>query len=185
MQLNGFKYFAMKHEQFHLTSVIFLHIVKWLNSSSWSIDGMRAGITTPGKIGPRSNGNEEVLYFPQSSRTGASPSCSSVLYPGHLWKQSYSCYRGAVDIFYSPSQLGGVGNKGVHTFPKDINLKMSLIEQMKFELTHFETTVQQFNHYTIEIPSLYNIKYEWSNNKWKLFWSIWLILWSTFYDDKS
>ena len=34
--------------------------------------------------GPVSNGNEEVLYVPQSCRTGASPSDALVSYPGHL-----------------------------------------------------------------------------------------------------
>ena len=30
--------------------------------------------TTPGQGGPESNGDEGVLYIPQSSKTGASPS---------------------------------------------------------------------------------------------------------------
>ena len=50
------------------------------NSSIWPI----SGDTTMGQSGPGSDGNEEVLYIPQSSSiTGASPSDFLVSYPRH------------------------------------------------------------------------------------------------------
>ena len=42
-----------------------------------------------GQSGPGSNGNEGVLYIPQSSRTGASPSDCLLSYLGHFWGESY------------------------------------------------------------------------------------------------
>ena len=54
-------------------------------SSIWPIDRTLSSATTPGQSGPGSDGNEEVLHIPQSSRfTGASPSDCLVSYPGHL-----------------------------------------------------------------------------------------------------
>ena len=58
----------------NLTSVICLHIVKWLNSSILSIHETLTGTTTPGQSGAGINGNERVFHFLQSSRTGTSPS---------------------------------------------------------------------------------------------------------------
>ena len=54
MLLNGFKY------------------SKWLNSSNLSIDGTLIGTITLGQSGPGSNGNEQGLHIPKSSRTAAS-----------------------------------------------------------------------------------------------------------------
>ena len=45
---------------------------------------------TPGQSGPESNDNEGVLYIPQSSRTGASPSDGLMSYPRHLLIGGYS-----------------------------------------------------------------------------------------------
>ena len=42
-------------------------------------------ITTPGQNGPRSNANEDVLYIPQSSRTGSSPLDRLVSYQDTRW----------------------------------------------------------------------------------------------------
>ena len=53
---------------------ICLHIVKWLNSSIWPMDGTQIGTTALGQSGPGSNGNERVLPIPHNSRTGTSPS---------------------------------------------------------------------------------------------------------------
>ena len=41
------------------------------NSSILPIDKTLSSATTSGQSGPGSNGNEEVLHIPQSSRTGA------------------------------------------------------------------------------------------------------------------
>ena len=49
------------------------------NSSMWPIDRTWSGATTPGQSGPGSNGNEEVLHIPQSSKTRASTSESFVI----------------------------------------------------------------------------------------------------------
>ena len=73
-------------------------------SSTWPIDRMLSGATTPRQSGPGSGGNERVLCIPQSSRiTGTSPSDCLVLYLGHLWGP-YCC--GAVGLFNSLSRLG-------------------------------------------------------------------------------
>ena len=37
-------------------------------NSIWSTDGILTGITDPGQSRPGNNGNEGVLYVPQSSR---------------------------------------------------------------------------------------------------------------------
>ena len=66
-----------------------------------------SGATTPGQSGPMSNGNEEVLCFPQSfSIIRASPSDYLVSYPGHSLRDGVLfLYRDAVGLFYSPSWL--------------------------------------------------------------------------------
>ena len=66
-----------------------------------------SGATMPGQSGPGSNGNEGVLYIPQSSSiTGTSPSDCLESYPGHLLGGVLPLCRGAVSVFYSPSRLG-------------------------------------------------------------------------------
>ena len=75
---------AMYHKHFNLTSVISLHTVEWLNSSIWFIYETQTGTIIQGQSGLGSNGNEEVLHIPQSSRTRASPSDDLVSYPDHL-----------------------------------------------------------------------------------------------------
>ena len=42
--------------------------------SIWPIDGTLKGTTTLGQSGPGSNGNEDVLYILQISKTGTSSS---------------------------------------------------------------------------------------------------------------
>ena len=54
------------------------------NSFIWPIDRTLPGATTPSQSGPESNGNEEVLYIPQSSsiiRASASDWLSKGLTP--------------------------------------------------------------------------------------------------------
>ena len=53
----------IKHWQFKLTPVTYLHTVKWLNcswsnSSIWPIDGTLIGIAILGQSGAGSNGNK-------------------------------------------------------------------------------------------------------------------------------
>ena len=43
------------------------------NNSIWPKDMTLLGATTPGQYEPGSNGNEGVLAFPQSSKTGTLP----------------------------------------------------------------------------------------------------------------
>ena len=45
-----------------------------MNSSIGPIDGILTSTTTPGLSEPENNGNEGLLYIPQRSKTGASPS---------------------------------------------------------------------------------------------------------------
>ena len=59
--------------------------------------------TTPGQSCPGSNGNEEVLHIPQSSKTGTSPSDSLVSYTENLLKRAIPFCKDAVFVFYSPS----------------------------------------------------------------------------------
>ena len=71
-------------------SVISFHTVKWFNSSILSIDGTLTGTTSLGESGHASNGNEEVLHIPQSSRTGAPTSDHLDSYTGHSLGRSSS-----------------------------------------------------------------------------------------------
>ena len=55
-------------------------------SSIQPIDRALSGATIPGQSRPGNNGNEEVLYIPQSPNiTESSPSDCLVSYPGYLW----------------------------------------------------------------------------------------------------
>ena len=58
-------------------------------SSIWPINRTLSSATTLDQSGPWSNGIEEVLCIPQSSRTEASPSDCSMSYPGDLLGRSY------------------------------------------------------------------------------------------------
>ena len=72
----------------------------------FNIDRALSGATIPGQSGPGSNNNEEVLHIPQrSSITGTSPSDCLVSYPGLIGEVLPLC-KGAVSVFYIPSQLG-------------------------------------------------------------------------------
>ncbi len=60
------------------------------NSSIWPIDRTLSGATTPGQSRPGSNGNEEVLFIPQSSSiTRDSPSDCLMSHPGYSLGKSY------------------------------------------------------------------------------------------------
>ena len=50
--------------------------------------------------------------------------------------------------------LNSRGDKGVHAFPKRINLKINVIAQLEFELAYFDSTDRNVNHYLAETPSL-------------------------------
>ena len=43
-------------------------------------------------------------------------------------------------------------NKGVHTFPKDICLKVNVIARLEYELAYYDSAVHSFNHYTTRTP---------------------------------
>ena len=45
-----------------------INLCSWLKSSFWHLDEIISGSTIPGKSGPGSNGNEEILHIPQSFR---------------------------------------------------------------------------------------------------------------------
>ena len=76
-------------------------------SSIGPIDRVLSGATTLGQSGSGSNGNEGVLYIPQSSSiTGTSPlDFFSVIFWTLVVGVLPLC-RGEVYVFYSPSQLG-------------------------------------------------------------------------------
>ena len=78
-----------------------------LFSSIRAIDRTLSGATTPVQCGPGSLGNKRVLCIPQSSSiTGTST--SDFLLSVHLLVGVLSLCRGAVVVFYSPSQLGNL-----------------------------------------------------------------------------
>ena len=83
---------AMEYQQFNLTSVICLHIVKCLNSSIWPIDETLSGTATPGQSGRASDEDEWVFHIPQSSETEASQTdyFNPVPYPGHSLRRGSS-----------------------------------------------------------------------------------------------
>ena len=58
-------------------------------------------------------------------------------------------------------------DKGVHTFPKCICLKVNVIAQLEYKLTYCDFTVHRFNHYTTRTPPQFSIS--------KQFSSIWSI----------
>ena len=77
-------------------------------SSIWSTDRNLTGATTPGQSEPDSNGNEGMLRIPQNSNIiGTSPSDCLVSYLGHSLAVGgvLPLYRGAIGVFYCPSQL--------------------------------------------------------------------------------
>ena len=59
-------------------------LVIFVLSSVWPIDRILLGATTLGQSRQGSNGNEGVLYIPQSSKTGALLSDGLISYPKHL-----------------------------------------------------------------------------------------------------
>ena len=61
-----------------------------------SIDTTIFDATTPGQSGFGKNDNERVIYIPQNSRNGASPSDCLVSYPGHSLRVLV-IYRDAAD----------------------------------------------------------------------------------------
>ena len=72
-------------------------------SSIWPIDWDLLSVTTPGQSWLGSNGNEGVLYIPQSSSiTGTSLSNCLVSYPGHTLGVLHLC-RDAICVFYNLS----------------------------------------------------------------------------------
>ena len=70
MLLNDFMYCNLLFAYSYIVSSITI----WHYSSIWPIDGALTDTTNLGQSVPRSNGNEEVLYITQSSKTGATPS---------------------------------------------------------------------------------------------------------------
>ena len=73
-------------------------------SSIWPIDRILLVTTTSGQSGPGSDGNEEVLRIPESSRfTETSPSDCSVSYPGHLLRESY--HSAEMQLVYSNAPI--------------------------------------------------------------------------------
>ena len=85
-----------------------------LFSSIWPIDTTLSCATISGYCGPRNDGNEGVLLFPQiSSVTGTSPLDFLVSYTGHLLGESYPSAE--IQLVYSTSaadwtkyELGGI-----------------------------------------------------------------------------
>ena len=60
---------------------------------------------TPVQSGPGSDGNAEVLYIPERSKTDALPSDGLALNPGHLLGRGLTPCRDAVGVFYTYSRM--------------------------------------------------------------------------------
>ena len=65
----------------------------WTNKFIWPVDGILTGTTTPGQSGTGSNGNEDVLYIPASSRTGVYLLDGLLSYPIHTFKWHILLHR--------------------------------------------------------------------------------------------
>ena len=50
------------------------------------------------------------------------------------------------------------GNKGVHTFPKDVSPKVKVTSRPKFKLVYFKVAIQLGSHYSTETPSVNIVK---------------------------
>ena len=48
-------------------------------------------------------------------------------------------------------------DRGVHTFPKSICLKVNVIARLEYELTYYNSIVHHFNHYTTRISPLFTL----------------------------
>ena len=81
--------------------------IRTLFSSIWPRDRTLSGASTPGQIGPCSDGNEQLLRISQSSSiTGTSTSNCLVSLSGHSGSEVLPLCRKAVSVFHSPNQLG-------------------------------------------------------------------------------
>ena len=99
-----------------------------------------ADTTTLGYSGPRSNGSEEVLHIPQSSRTGALPSDDFVSYPGHLWGFYPSAEMQSV---YSAVPVDWAGRLGGEDFKRKKN-SLNQFKESK-DLTYIHKDI--FKHF--------------------------------------
>ena len=151
-QLNSSKYFyvyvtdSIKHQSFVYTqlndeTVLFLTIQFSINtqfthtldvSSIWSIDRTLSGATTPGQSEPGNNGNEGVLYIPQSS----SLTIRLVIVITRVLVGGVESYphpsRDAVRVFYCPSWMGSA-LKGP---PLNVLLKIYLPQAVYVQVLH-------------------------------------------------
>ena len=109
-----------------------------------------------GHSGPGSNGNEGVLYIPQSpSISRNSPSDCLVSYPGHLFGggEVLPLCREAVGVFYSPSWLSKLSSCGcvnstvwmhnMETYKKQKNLDENHTRNQCYFEQNLETTLHK------------------------------------------
>ena len=97
--------------------------------SIWAINRTWSGATTQGQNGSESDGNEGVIYLPQSSSiTGISPSDCLVSYPGHSLGESYpSAEKQSV---YSTAQPTGQNTCMIFCF----NVEFTILHTIDFSL---------------------------------------------------
>ena len=102
-RLDKVKWFqVLLYNSHNLTSVICLHTI----CSIWPIERTLSSATTLGQSGPRTNGNEGLLWIPQISMAGTSLSDGLMSYPGNLLGgRSYS-FAEMQMYFTPPSWLG-------------------------------------------------------------------------------
>ena len=103
IQSNGFKYCYVPPKS-NSTTVICLHIVKWLNGFILTIDGILTIATTPGQSRPGSNGNDGVLCIPNAPAI-LEPHHQIVYCDIHVIRGVVlSLCRESIGVFCSPSQ---------------------------------------------------------------------------------
>ena len=95
-------------------------------SSIWPIDRTLSSATTPGYSGPGSDGNERILFIPQSSIiTGTSPSDCLVSYAGHSLGGGYPSTEKQY-VYSTASADWAIWNKGLRKYEFDLISTMLL-----------------------------------------------------------
>ena len=108
------------------------------DSTIWPIDRTLSGASTQDQSGPRSNGNEEVLYIPQNSQNGAFPSDGIMSYPEHSLGDLTPIQRCSQSIstvpppFWIRENLEVMAIKEYSTLPQILKLKPH--HQMQFSV---------------------------------------------------
>ena len=109
---------AIKHQEFNITSIIYLHAVKWWNDSIWTTERSVSGTATPGQRWHESNVNERLLHIPPIFQTENSPLDVVYCYSpdtSHIWFVDRTL-TGTTSS--SQNASGSNGNEGIVHIPQ-------------------------------------------------------------------